>query len=151
MLDESTDLNTGQQVEHRTFRVGVINTGGQTVEKVSVKIATLQPRGLPFANISLTRMHSVPDNQGNYIDEFEVNPGQAPRRFVDVVNKQTGVKPWIELGATKRHLVISVPPGRYRLGLIVEGNVPSSETFFYIIDVDKNSGQLLFQSEGMTE
>lgn len=113
------------------FRVGLLNSGGKTIENIRVSLEQIDPQGITFGPIRLLFM-----NQRQPDEEFRFHPGQNPSLFVDVIQHVRIGEPQEEKFVLP-YAVGGVPnvlqPANYRLTLLAEGqDTPSVRKTFRV-------------------
>jgi len=95
------DSATGQPVNSRWFRVGVMNRSSSRIDDVCVQLVSVDPPDLvPVVPVPLHLMHDNPPPGQPNLQTFSVEPGgDTPTQFVDVVSKVVG-QPTIQIEHT---------------------------------------------------
>lgn len=124
------------------FRVGLINSGGKTIDNIRVSLEQIEPEGITYGPIPLRFMHEK-ESQG----EFRLHPSKRPSLFVDVIQD-------VFISSTGRMLNFpyavkgvpnNFPLGTYCLTLVAEGrDVPPTRRNF---QVSWNGENLEFRKE----
>jgi len=122
--------STSVSSPRRWFRVGIKNRSMQTVEKVRVELASIEPDVIGHLPMALSIMHNTPQ-------PLTVHRAAEPTHFADVILKVDGENRMHLMTATRSPRGLSgIPAGRYRLGVRVTGRNTPAVTKHYIADLD---------------
>ena len=123
------------------FRIGLINTGGKTIENVQVSLVQISPQGITFGPIKLQFM-----NQRQLDAVYSLHPGKNPSLFADIIQDVFDGSTSTRVFALP-YAVTEVPNilrgDDYCLTILAEGqDVHSVQKEFLI---SRNNGQLTFR------
>lgn len=143
-VQERLDSNMSKGIL-RTYRVGVKNVGGTTINRVELDLEGISPSTEVKCPVPFHIMHDNPPAGTHFKTGFSLDAEQV--EYVDVVAKQE----WSVARGHPIHICHTVPnasnviaQGRYQLVLFAhgEGAVPIKKTF--VVDVDENE-RLVFR------
>ncbi len=136
---------TGEPLDCRWYRVGVLNRSRSTIEDVQVETIRLTPPELPGLPALLHLMHDNPPNPaGPYQQSLSVPPDKTPSVYVDVVAKVMNQPQFQLQHITPGGVRQQFPEGQYLLVLRVRGRGVKSRTRAFVLDLDA-LGELRFE------
>jgi hypothetical protein len=131
----------------RTFRVGVKNAGGTTINRAELDLESISPPTLVKCPVPLHIMHDNPSGRTPHRSDFSLDAGQV--EYVDVVVKGE----WsiarghpIEISHTVQGVPRTIDAGRYQLTLFAHGEGASPIRRTFVVEVDAHE-RLVFRPE----
>lgn len=133
------------------FRVGLLNRGEWTIERVKVYMESINPNPLGFGNMELRIMHDrAPWDRS--LHGVDVNPGDSPTFFVDVASVFHTIEAMrpstrfsadttsIELALVREDVPRLLAPPPHQYTFILKAEAPNARSLIRSFRIDPNRG-----------
>ncbi len=133
------------------FRVGLLNRGERTIERVKVYMESISPNPLGFGNMELRIMHDRPPWDRS-LHGVDVNPGDSPTFFVDVASVFHTIEAMrpgthfsadttsVELALVREDVPRRLTPPPHQYTFILKGEAPNMRSLVRSFRIDPNRG-----------